>query len=212
MQAVIAIPDLETLQQYGGAEQALMREVCGVPLLVRMIKTSLRAGVSSLVVMWPASVPQSIWLRCQAALVGERVDGITLVHPASFRPRETASWTAIAGLLDESFLWLPWNFVTHKRALLELCRTAGPPAGWNLPAIIDKQAVLGEGPVPISPGYWPEGVLVTSKQTALETERFLVVRSGKPLDGIYSTFNRKLCRPVVRLRPPLRSRRLRGAG
>jgi len=29
-------------------------------------------------------------------------------------------------------------------------------------------------------------------------ERWLVANSGKPLDGIYTTFNRKLCRPVVR--------------
>ena len=44
MQAVIAIPTHQILQQFGGAEQALMREVAGVPLLVRVIATAVRAG------------------------------------------------------------------------------------------------------------------------------------------------------------------------
>ncbi len=48
MQAVIAIPDTHTLNQYGGPAEALMREVCGVPLLVRVIKTAVRAGASEM--------------------------------------------------------------------------------------------------------------------------------------------------------------------
>jgi phosphatidylglycerophosphate synthase len=44
-----------------------------------------------------------------------------------------------------------------------------------------------------------EGVAVTSPQSAAAAERFLIARSGKVLDGIHTSFNRRLCRPFVRL-------------
>lgn len=44
-----------------------------------------------------------------------------------------------------------------------------------------------------------DGIPVTSETTVRTAERFLVANSGKPLDGIYSSFNRRLCRPFVRL-------------
>jgi hypothetical protein len=95
MQALIAIPDFETLRRYGGAEQSLMREVSGIPLLVRIIKTAIRAGVDSLVVIWPSSVPLKIWLDCQAALLREGINGITIVQQERFAPWLTSSWAGI---------------------------------------------------------------------------------------------------------------------
>jgi phosphatidylglycerophosphate synthase len=41
-------------------------------------------------------------------------------------------------------------------------------------------------------------VLVLSEESVKAAERWLVANSGKPLDGIYTSFNRRLCRPVVR--------------
>jgi phosphatidylglycerophosphate synthase len=43
-----------------------------------------------------------------------------------------------------------------------------------------------------------QGVQVTSPEAVPAAERFLVQHSGKPTDGIYSNFNRRLCRPAVR--------------
>jgi CDP-alcohol phosphatidyltransferase len=45
----------------------------------------------------------------------------------------------------------------------------------------------------------PEGVAVTSPQRVSMAERFLVVHSGKVLDGIHTSFNRRLCRPFARV-------------
>jgi phosphatidylglycerophosphate synthase len=45
----------------------------------------------------------------------------------------------------------------------------------------------------------PEGVAVTSPNSASLAERFLVLHSGKVLDGIHTSFNRRLCRPFVRV-------------
>ena len=198
MQAVIAIPDTHTLNQYGGPAEALMREVCGVPLLVRVIKTAVRAGANSLLVIWPSDVPQSIWLSAQAGLVRDVLCGIVIVQPEAFEPRQNSNWEALSGLVDDQFLWLPWNWVTNKRALASLKPSDVLPANWNLPIQLTKNAAVHYTRViPIE--RQREGVAVTSTQTAADAERYVVARSGKPLDGIYSTFNRWLCRPVVRL-------------
>jgi len=197
MQAVVAIPDIDTLNQYGGPE-ALMREVCGVPLLVRVIKTAVRAGANSLLVIWPSDVPQSIWLLAQAELVRDVLCGIVIVQPEAFEPRQNSNWEALSGLVDDQFLWLPWNWVTTKRGLANLKPSDVLPADWKLPIQLTKDAAVHYARViPIE--RQREGVAVMSTQAAADAERYIVARSGKPLDGIYSTFNRWLCRPVVRL-------------
>jgi hypothetical protein len=100
MQALIAIPDTNTLYQFGGPAQALMRKVCGVPLLVRVIKTTVRAGTDSLLVIWPNDVLQSIWISAQAALAREVLCGIVIVQPEDLSldrtrtgRRSTDCWT-----------------------------------------------------------------------------------------------------------------------
>jgi len=197
MQAVVAIPDAHNLNQYGGPAEALMREACGVPLLVRVIKTAVRTGANSLLVIWPSDVPQSIWLSAQAELVRDVLCGIVIVQPVAFEPERNESWAALSGFLEEQFLWLPWNRVTNKRALASLKPSEALPANWNLPIQLTKNAVVHD--TRIIPIERREGVAVTSTQTAADAERYVVARSGKPLDGIYSTFNRWLCRRVVRL-------------
>src|SRR6266851_3475712 len=195
MQAVVAIPDTDALNQYGGPE-ALMREVCGVPLLVRVIKTAVRAGANSLLVIWPSDVPRSILLSVQAELVRDVLCGIVIVQAEAFEPRPNSNWEALSGLVDDQFLWLPWNWVTNKRVLASLKPSEVFPTDWNLPILLNADH---NARVRLSIEPRPEGASVTSKRTASQAERLVVARSGKPLDGTYSTFNRWLCRPVVRL-------------
>jgi len=199
MQAVIAIPDRATLHQYGGVEQALMREVCGVPLLVRSIKTAILAGADSVVVIWPSNVPLTTWLECQRSLKKVSANRFTLSWPGNFNPRRNSDWVALSPVLKDSFLWLPWNWTTHKSALLELSSGPALPACWSMPAALEKHSVLHGGKIRPSSERQPEGVKVTSRETAWQAARLLVARAGKPLDGICSIFNRWLCRPAVRL-------------
>ncbi len=98
--------------------------------------------------------------------------------------------------MDDQFLWLPWNWVTNKRVLASLKPSEVFPTDWNLPILLNADH---NARVRLSIEPRPEGASVTSKRTASQAERLVVARSGKPLDGIYSTFNRWLCRPVVRL-------------
>jgi phosphatidylglycerophosphate synthase len=199
MQALIAVPESETLNHYGDPAQTLMREVCGVPLLVRVIKTAIRAGFDSLLVIWPSDVPPSVWSSAQAALQSEALCGIVIIQAEAFEPRQDASWAALSELLHDTFLWLPWNRVTNKRSLAGLERSEMFPTDWSLPILLSKNAALQSPRFRCSFERPTEGVAVVSKDTAAQAERLVVASSGKALDGIYSTFNRWLCRPVVRL-------------
>ena len=52
MQAVLAIPGLEALRNYGEPSDVLLRPVAGVPLLARVLATAARAGVDSVLVIF----------------------------------------------------------------------------------------------------------------------------------------------------------------
>jgi phosphatidylglycerophosphate synthase len=199
MQAVIAIPPRQTLQQFGGAEQALMQEVAGVPLLVRIIATAMRGGVDSLLVIWPDDVDSSVWERCAASRPLQGLKSVKLVRSSMFDPRSASSWAAIAKCIEDHFLWLPWNWMTHKRALAGLSPMPVRPWNWDYPTLIEKRVVLYGTRVRVMSGRAVDGVPITSRADVGRAERFLVAHSGKPLDGIYSKFNRLLCRPAVRL-------------
>jgi phosphatidylglycerophosphate synthase len=202
VRAVLAIPDLQTLRYYRDAADVLMQKVAGVPLLVRVIATAARAGVDSLLVIWPADVDSAILESCAASSVLDevRVDKLVWTTPA-FDPGSATHWASIAARLEDQFLWLPWHWVTHKRALAGLSPSPGLPLTWERPVLLEKHAILHGARFRISLGGETGetcGIPVTSPTTAFIAERFLVAHSGKPTDGIYSNFNRRLCRPLVR--------------
>ena len=200
MQAVLAIPSLERLRSYGGATEVLMQKVAGVSLLVRVVATAKRAGLDSVLVIWPDGVDPAILVSCaeSSLLKGVQVDNV--VWRNAFDPRNADHWAAIAGRLEDQFLWLPWNWVTHKRALMGLSPASICPANWQSPALLEKGAEIHQTDFQIGSGpQGADGIPVTSEATVRIAERFLVAHSGKPLDGIYSSFNRRLCRPFVRL-------------
>jgi hypothetical protein len=191
VQAIIAIPDSGTLKRYGGTG-ALMRKVSGVPLLARVIKTAVRAGADSLLVIWPSDVPRSIWLSAQAALDREALCGVIIVQQDAFDPQPRANWMEFFGILDERFLWLPWNWVTNKKALDRLELSRGFPIDWTLPIHLERAAIEKPG-MHLCIGRPPDGVAVTSARSAAEAERLLVAVSGKPPDS-GNLFQRKVLR------------------
>src|SRR6202044_3634061 len=105
--------ELSELRNYADAEGVLTREIAGVPLLIRVVATAMRAGVDSLLVILPPDVDQSIWDRCEASPLLRGLQTGCLVR--WFDPRRPDHWDALAVSLQEQFLWLPWNWVTHKR-------------------------------------------------------------------------------------------------
>jgi phosphatidylglycerophosphate synthase len=196
MQAVLVIPEARILREFADAEQILTREIAGVPLLIRVIATAIRAGVDRLLIIWPPDVDQSIWAQCA---VSPLLKGLQIAHLVrQFDPRQGSGWAGIAETVQRPFYWLPWNWITHKRALAGLAPLSARPVSWDPPALLEKEAALRSPTVPSGLGE-VEGVQITSESRIGEAERFLVARSGKPSDGIYSRFNRWLCRPAVRL-------------
>jgi phosphatidylglycerophosphate synthase len=204
VRAVLAIPGLETLQSHlnrnrRDAAKVLMQEVAGVQLLTRVIATAAREGVDSVLVIWPEGLSSAILesLAESSPIKNVRVD--KLVWPHAFDPRRTAHCTAIVTRVGDQFFWLPWNWVTHKPALAELPPSRAHPVTWERPVLLNSHAVSYDAGFRVSSGRQIQGVSITSRKTISEAERFLVAHSGKPADGIYSEFNRRLCRPVVRL-------------
>lgn len=206
MLAALVIPELSTLREFAGAEKILTQEIAGVPLLIRVIATGMRAGVDRLLIIWPPDADRSIWDRCAASPLLRGLRVAQLVR--QFDPRESSNWASIADTVQEPFYWLPWNWITDKRALVGLAPISGRPVSWDRPALVAAcETVAGEtGCANIQDqngtGIQPaelEGVSITSERGIAEAERFLVSRSGKASDGIYSRFNRWLCRPAVRL-------------
>lgn len=203
MQAVLAIPGVDVLRKSGESTNILMQEVAGVPLLVRVLATAERAGVNSALMISPDDTNPAILktLAESPELGGLRLDTLAWTHAwtNTFDPRSSADWASISPDLEDQFLWLPWNWITYKGALTVLSASTAPPSQWRCPVVIEKRTLLRPPQFLLNFPGKPTGVSITSPATIPEAERFLVAHSGKPTDGIYSKFNRLLCRPVVRL-------------
>jgi phosphatidylglycerophosphate synthase len=189
MQAVMVIP--------GGAENMLTQRVAGIPLLERVLATAMRAGVRELVLFWPCGMDPALW---EETAVSPTLRGLEAIKIDSFPfdPKRSRSWNAIRTLLKDDFLWLPWNFITSSKLLASIEPCPLISGEWNKPVRLTKE-LLGtsrRGGVKTDPGV--DGVSIHSREDLPAAERFLVAKSGKSTDGIYSSFNRKLCRPFVR--------------
>src|SRR5271166_4591952 len=121
MQAVMTIPF--------GSQAMLTRKVAGVPLLERVLATAVRAGVKDLILFWPADADPAIWDQC---VTSRKLQGLRTrsIRGLSFYPRKSGNWAAIGSLLNDEFLWLPWNFVTAARFLAALEPSIVLPLSW----------------------------------------------------------------------------------
>src|SRR5215813_14692155 len=191
MQVVVVVPE-------NTSPASLAQKICGVGLLERTLATAERAGAEEILLIWPYSVPieESAPFLCSPVL--RKKSKIRVLQVRSFEPSARSHWAILQDLVQDRFIWLPWNWVTYARALANLSELEESPRNWSAPNWITKTELLsGMTPAPRLAKV-PEGVAVTSKATAAAAERFLVARSGKVLDGIHTSFNRWLCRPAVR--------------
>jgi phosphatidylglycerophosphate synthase len=189
MQAVMVIPN--------GSEKMLTQRVAGISLLERVLATAMRAGVKELVLFWPCEIDSALWAE---AAVSPLLRGLETVKLDSFPfdPQRSRSWNAIRTLLKDKFVWLPWNFITSSRILAAIEPSTMLPSIWNKPVRLTKELLGRNKQARAISGPQIEGVSIHSPEDVRSAERFLVAKSGKPTDGIYSNFNRKLSRPFVR--------------
>jgi phosphatidylglycerophosphate synthase len=196
MQAVVAIPEIVSLVCNQKASELIMRPVAGVPLLMRTLITANRAGAHDILLICPAAVGDKLVQKfLETALhYGVRASAIQF---DDFDPGAASSWAKLAPHLDHYFLWLPWNWVTTKQFLANLPLAQIHSVNWAVPAYTTLDEVTSD--TASSALFHAEGVAVRSPESAVAAERFLVANSGKPSDGFHTSFNRRLCRPFVRL-------------
>ena len=194
MQAVIAIPPIAAQAEASTVKAMLMQKICGVPLLIRTAVTAAHAGARYVLLVCPEGLSDKFIQEYRQALLQYRVR-IKVFRVSVFDP---SSWTRLNSELQDEFLWVPWNWVTNKRFLTGLPLVSMHSVNWNRPAYTTVKVDRDPSSSALTPKS-AEGVAVTSSESAIAAERFLVAGSGKVLDGIHSSFNRRLCRPFVRL-------------
>jgi len=197
MQAVIAIPELAGLVSEQQAMEMLMRPVAGVPLLMRTVLTAARAGASDVLLVVPAAMSARLLQRLLETISQPEVRG-ELLQISEFDPQGHSSWIILKRHLKDTFLWLPWNWITTKNFVSQLPLVDIGSVDWSKAAYATVHEVDREGASSALPPRSARGVAVTSPESVSLAERFLVVHSGKVLDGIHTSFNRRLCRPFVR--------------
>ncbi len=206
MQIVIALPDEE--------RATVETPICGVPLLTRVISAAVRAGGTSVLLLAPPGWP----LRWLTRLLKSQPIESVFVEAEEFEwrfdPEIPEHWQAVEDRLDDRFLWIPYDYIPHRAPLTDLLVTAkchpNSPVRFSVAPIggvfeqptvlLKRQVVSGDlrdfEAVSVITG--PPGVSARPPARIKDVERELVRKSGKVTDGIFSTFNRRLCRPAVR--------------
>jgi phosphatidylglycerophosphate synthase len=195
MQAVIAIPESIASLSEHNASDLLTRSVAGIPLLLRTIVTASRAGADEILLIRPTRLSDKLVHRFTEEATRHKVR-IKVIRVANFDPKAWSIWGILQSHLKDPFLWLPWNWVTTKQFLTDLRLIDLHSVDWAKPTYTTFNEVVRDNSSLTLPN--PEGVAVTSPETAALAEKFLIAHSGKVLDGIHTSFNRRLCRPFVR--------------
>ena len=198
MQAVIAIPAFTAPIDRQEAAELLMHPVAGVPLLERIALTAIRAGATDILLICPEALDYAL-LQKLSQEVFQTGNRISVIQFSNFSPLDTSSWVKAEAYLDDQFIWIPWNWITTKQFLKNLTLLSMNSVDWIRPAHLSLHEVVRDHPVSTPPFPQTEGVRITSSESIAIAERFLVAHSGKVLDGIHTSFNRRLCRPFVRL-------------
>ena len=198
MKAVISIPELGGLASEQQAMEMLMRPVAGVPLLMRTVLTATRAGVSDVLLVVPRAI-SGRFLQQLLKTIPERGVRIELIQISDFDPRGYSSWIILKRHLKDKFLWLPWNWITTKTILSQLPLVDIESVDWSKAACTTLHEADRDWGSSALSRRSAGGVAVTSPESTVAAERFLVANSGKDSDGIHTSFNRRLCWPFVRL-------------
>jgi phosphatidylglycerophosphate synthase len=196
MLAVVAIPEFTALMNEQSATELLMQPIAGVPLLIRMMLTASSAGADKIVLICSTQLSDKLVHRF-ADQANQRKVRIKLIRVRKFDPQAWSSWVCLKSYLQDPFLWLPWNWVTSKQFLTHLPLVEFRLVDWAEPAYTTLHEVGRNKAFSTLPRS--DGVAVTSPESQVIAERFLVAHAGKVLDGIHTSFNRRLCRPFVRL-------------
>ena len=197
MKAVILIPEHGGLGSEPQATEMLMQPIAGVPLLMRTVLTATRAGATGVLLLVPSAMIPS--LQEIVERISERGVPVEMFPVNDFDPQAYSIRITLKQHLKDEFLWLPWNLVTTKTYLSQLPLVNIDDVDWIKPALTTLREIdRGQVSSDHSAGR-TGGIAVNSPESAVAAERLLIFNSGKVSDGIHTSFNRRLCRPFVRL-------------
>jgi len=198
MKAVISIPEPGGIVSEQRAMEMLMQAVAGVPLLVRTVLTAARVGANDVLLIVPASISDRS-VQKLVEYISHRGVRLEVIQVSEFHPKAWSSWIILKRHLKDEFLWLPWNWVTTKNVLSQLPAVDIDSVDWSKAARTTLHDLYCNRTLSSHSEKSATGVAVDSAESTLAAEQFLVANSGKASDGIHTSFNRKLCRPFVRL-------------
>jgi len=170
MQVVISVPEFDASVVYPSFHEMLMRSVCGVPLLIRTVAMAARAQADDVVILWPENAPDELAQICMNSTPLQHKHNIRFLRVKGFDPRQASNWATVLDQLASRFIWLPWNWVSHKRMFTHLPLVNIREADWHRPACIATHGITS---CEISTGLLnrrPDGVAVTSPSTAVLAE------------------------------------------
>lgn len=200
MHAIICIPPAHLPMGKHNAGELLTRKVAGVPLLRRTVLTASRAGATDILLI-SVDALASKFAQGVSQEVSSNGIRVRVIEFERFDPRDSSNWEKLEPKLRQEFLWIPWNWVTTKQLLAKLPLRNGMSVDWAGAAHISLHETGRDHAAPACTplAFRADGVPVASSKNIAAAERFLVANSGKVLDGIHTSFNRRLCRPFVRL-------------
>lgn len=177
------------------------RKVAGIPLLERVIATACRNGGTEVLLLHPKTLPAT-WLK--AHLNSSLLSPIPvhlLALERAFNPDEPSDWQTVESRLDEKFLWLPWNYLADKKALILLFEAAettgkGVRLDWRVGL---SPAETQEGDASPTANTEMPAVIVKEKLTKIAED------SRARSTGIGSTLSRYLANGSLQVVSPTRS-------
>lgn len=223
MQVLIALPELSEIEARGGIKKFLLRKISGVAFLTRVIATAGRGGATTALVIHPHSIKEADLRPVIESAALEPISTSFVAVDKAFDSDSVSDWRSIEAMLEDKFVWLPWDLAMDRYSLTALIKAGAASSNGARfapaeegeaeaasPLVIVKQNLgIAEGDGILSRySERPDldeittphiaGVRIDSDETRRAAEWHLVRRSGKATDGIFSTFNRRLCWPLVR--------------
>jgi hypothetical protein len=133
MQAIIALPNGDNWRGSLSLRSALLRPVCGVPLIARVVATAERSGADEVLLIGSPDDAAKIKDICSRCLKSLSPDFMKFVPNDNCDFDSSASWIELSDQLQNELLWIPWNWVTNAHFLCDLPLLKGRPRTWSLP-------------------------------------------------------------------------------
>lgn len=161
MQALIVIPESFTSSSEPSATDLLTWPIAGIPLLMRTVLTAVRAGADEILLICSPRLSDKLVQQITEDATRRKVQ-IKVIRVMNFDPRAWSSRVILKSYVENSFLWLPWNWVTSTQSLTHLPLVDFPSVDWATPAYTTIDDVIREDASSVIPSAFRASPLASS--------------------------------------------------